>query len=135
MAEVVGVGDGPGVGLEPTALELAEHGDRARAILDQAGAGLLVRLHNRSDDFAATKALQAVNSAYARLVSHIDPCERDRLVQQAVRGRTHANLVRTRSRSLHQRAGAAVRAKPHPAMLASPAGETMRQTNAASAPG
>src|SRR5260370_3258582 len=122
MAEVVGVGDGPGVGLEPTALELAEHGDRARAILDQAGAGLLVRLHNRSDDLVATKALQAVNSASARLVSHIDPCERDRLVQQAVRGRTHANLAADQKQEPASTRGRGRTSKPHPAMLSSPAG-------------
>jgi hypothetical protein len=135
IAELVALLHRPGVDLEPTALELAEHGDRARAILYQADAGLLVPLHNRSDDFAATKALQAVNSAPARSfptsirASAIDWCSRLSGVERM------RIWPRTRSRSLHQRAGAAVRAKPHPAMLSSPAGETMRQTNAASAPG
>jgi cellulose synthase/poly-beta-1,6-N-acetylglucosamine synthase-like glycosyltransferase len=56
-----------GVDLEPTVLEGVERGDRARVILDQTKADLLVRLHNRPDDFAATRALHAVNTAAARL--------------------------------------------------------------------
>src|SRR5437899_6785587 len=80
VAELVVMLRGPGVDLEPPALELADHGDRARVILDRARADLVVRLQNRSDDFAATRALQAVNSASARLVSHTHPSEQDRVL-------------------------------------------------------
>jgi hypothetical protein len=90
---------GPGVDLEPTALELAEHGDRAQAILGRARSSLIVRLHNRSDDFAATRALQAVSSASARLVSRTDRWEQDRLVHAGLSGVERLRIwLRTRTR-------------------------------------
>ena len=49
---------------------VAEHGDGAQLVLEQARAGLLVRLHNRSDDFAATRELQAVSARLAQLKVH-----------------------------------------------------------------
>ena len=64
LADFLRAGD---AGLEPTALELVQHSDQARAILERTKADLLVRLHNRSDDFAAAKALRAVSAAAARL--------------------------------------------------------------------
>jgi hypothetical protein len=135
VAELVGVLRGPGVDLEPTALELAEHGDRARVILDRARAGLVVRLQNRSDDFAATRALQAVNSASARLVSHTLPSEQDRLLDAGLSGVDRMRIwLRTRIRRQHQPATAA-RATPRPEAPSSPAREITRHTNAASAPG
>jgi hypothetical protein len=136
VAQLVGVPRGPGVDLEPTARKLAEHGDRARVILDQARAGLVVRLQNRSDDFAATSALQAVNSASARLVSHTHPSEQDRLLDAGLSGVDRMRIwLRTRIRRQHQPADAAERATPRPDTPSSPARETTRHTNAASAPG
>jgi hypothetical protein len=127
---------GADVDLEPTALELADHGDRARVILDRARAGLVVRLQKRSDDFAATGALQAVTSASARLVSHAHPSEQDRLLDA---GRSGADRMRiwlqTRIRRQHQPADAAARATPRPDIPSSPVREVTRHTNAASAPG
>jgi hypothetical protein len=115
LAELVAVLRGAGVDVEPTALELSEHGDRARVILDQARADLLVRLHNRPDDFAATEALQAVYSASARLGPHVDRCERDRLVHAGLSGVDRMRIwLRTRIGSPRRPAGAAVRA-PRPA--------------------
>src|SRR6266545_2912704 len=64
-----------------TADVVAEHGADAQLMLDQARAGLLVRLHNRSDDFAATRELQALNALAAHLRSHIDPLESDRAMR------------------------------------------------------
>jgi hypothetical protein len=80
VVELIAALHGAGVDLEPAALELAEHGDSASVILDRARADLFVRLHNRSDDFAATIALQAVNAASARLRCSVDRSERERLV-------------------------------------------------------
>jgi hypothetical protein len=126
----------PGVDLEPTALELAEHGDRARVILDQARAGLVVRLQNRSDDFAATSALQAVNSASARLVSHTHPSEQDRVLDAGRSGVDRMRIwLRPRTKRQPQPADAAARATPSSDTPSSPARETTRRTNAASAPG
>jgi hypothetical protein len=88
---------GPGVDLESTAVELAEHGERAQVILDRARAGLIVRLQNRSDDFAATRALQAVYSASARLVSRPDPSERDRFVRAGLSGVERIRRLWTRN--------------------------------------
>ena len=136
VAELVGVLRGPGVDLEPTALELSEHGDRARVILDRARAGLVVRLRNRSDDFAATRALQAVTSASARLVSRTLPSERDRVLNAGLSGVDRMRIwLRTRIGRRHQPADAAARATPRPDTPSSPARETTRHTNAASAPG
>jgi hypothetical protein len=64
-----------GADLEPTVLELLEHDDCVRVVLDRAHADLLERLHDRSDDFAATKALQSVHAAVARLDPTGDPSE------------------------------------------------------------
>ena len=58
----------------------AERGAGAPLVLDRARAGLLVRLHNRSDDFAATNELQAISALAARRKSDIHPLESDRLV-------------------------------------------------------
>ena len=136
VAELVAVLRRPGVDLEPTALELAEHGDRARVILDRVRAGLVVRLQNRSDDFAATSALQAVNFASARLVSHIHPSEQDRVLDAARSGVDRIRIwLRTRIRRQHRPADVAARAAPRPDTTSSPARETTRHTNAASAPG
>ncbi len=136
VAELVGVLRGPGVDLEPTALELAEHGDRARVILDRARAGLVVRLQNRSDDFAATRALQALNSVSARLVSHTRPSEQDRVLDAGLSGVDRMRVwLRTRIRRQHQPADAAARATPRPDAPSSPAREIARHTNVASAPG
>ena len=134
VAELVGVLRGPGVDLEATALALADHGDRARVILDRARAGLVVRLQNRSDDFAATRALQAVNSASARLISHTQPSEQNRLLGLSGVDRMRIWL-RTRIRRRHQPEDAAPRATPRPDTPSSPARETTRHTNAPSAPG
>jgi hypothetical protein len=136
VAELVGVLRGPGVDLEPTALELAEHGDRAPVILDRARAGLVVRLQNRSDDFAATSALQAVTSASARLVSYTHPSEQDRLLDAGLSGVDRMRIwLRTRIRRQHQPADAAPRATPRPDTRPFRARETTRHTNAPSAPG
>jgi hypothetical protein len=136
VAELVGVLRGPDVDLEPTALELAEHGDRARFILDRARAGLVVRLQNRSDDFAATRALQALNSASARLVSPTLPSEQDRVLDAGLSGVDRMRIwLRTRIRRQHQPADAAARAIPRPDAPSSPARDITRYTNAASAPG
>ena len=136
VAELVGVLRGPGVDLEPTALELAEHGDRARVILDRARAGLVVRLQNRSDDFAATSALQALNSVSARLVSHTFPSEQDRVLDAGLSGVDRMRIwLRTRIRRQHQPADAAARATPRPDTPSPPAREITRHTNVASAPG
>ena len=136
VAELVAVLRGPGVDLESTALELADHGDGARVILDRARAGLVVRLQNRSDDFAATSALQAVNSASARLVSHTHPSEQDRVLDAGRSGVDRIRIwLRTRIRRRHQPPDAAARATPRPDTPSSPARETTRHTNAASAPG
>jgi hypothetical protein len=127
---------GPGVDLGPTARELADHGDRARVILDQARAGLVVRLQNRSDDFAATSALQAVTAASARLVSHTHPSEQDRVLDAGLSGVDRMRIwLRTRIRRPHQRADSAARAIPRPDTPSSAVRETTRHTNAASAPG
>jgi hypothetical protein len=136
VAELVGVLRGPGVDLEPTALELAQDGDRARVILDRARAGLVERLRNRSDDFAATSALQAVTSASARLVSHTHPSEQDR-IQDAGRSGVDRirNWLRTKTRRQHQPADSAAPATPRPDTTSSPARQITRHTNAASAPG
>lgn len=135
VAELVAVLRGPGVDLESTALELSENGDRARVILDRARAGLVVRLQNRSDDFAATSALQALNSASARLVSHTHPSEQDRLLDAGLSGVDRMRIwLRTRIRRQHQPADAAARATPRPDTPSS-ARETTRDTNVASAPG
>ncbi|MDQ1431317.1 MAG: hypothetical protein QOF40_1919, partial [Actinomycetota bacterium] len=56
-----------GVDLDSTILDRVARGDNARLILDETNAKLLGRLHTRSDDFAATKALQTVSTAAARL--------------------------------------------------------------------
>src|SRR5260370_17527355 len=102
---------GPGVDLEPTALELADHGDRARVILDRERACWVVRLENRSDDFAATSGLQAVNSASARLVSHTHPSEQDRVLDAGLAGVDRMRTwLRTRIRRPHQPPDAAARA-------------------------
>jgi hypothetical protein len=136
IAELVAVLRGPGVDLEPTALELADHGDRAPVILDRARAGLVVRLRNRSDDFAATRALQALNSASARLISHTHPNEQDRVLDAGLSGVDRMRIwLRTRIRRQHQPADAAPRATPRPDTPSSPARETTRHTNAPSAPG
>jgi hypothetical protein len=136
VAELVAMLRGPGVDLEPTALELTDHGDRARVILDQARAGLVVRLQNRSDDFAATRALQTVNSASARLVPHTHPSEQDRLLNAGLSGVDRMCIwLRTRIRRQHQPEDATARATPRPDTPSSPAPETTRHTNAASAPG
>jgi hypothetical protein len=136
IAELVAVLRGPGVDLEPTALELAQHGDRAHVILDRTRAGLIVRLQNRSDDFAATRALQALSSASARLVSRTDPYRQDRLVHAGLSGVERMRIwLRTRITSLHQRADAAMRTTPGHATRSSAAGQRMRHTNAAPAPG
>ena len=136
VAELVGVLRGPGVDLEPTARELADDGDRARVILDRARAGLVVRLRNRSDDFAATSALQAVTSASARLVSHTHPSEQDRVLDAGLSGVDRMRIwLRTRIRRQHQPADATARATPRPDTPSSPAREIRRHTNAASAPG
>jgi hypothetical protein len=136
VAELVAVLRGPGVDLESTALELAENGDRARVILDRARAGLVVRLQNRSDDFAATSALQAVNSASARLVSHTHPSEQDQVLDAGLSGVDRMRIwLRTRIRRQHQPPDAAARATPRPDPPSSPARATTRHTNAASAPG
>jgi hypothetical protein len=136
VAELVVMLRGPGVDLESTALELAEHGDRARAILDRARAGLVVRLQNRSDDFAATSALQAVTAASARLVSHTHPSEQDRVLDAGRSGVDRMRIwLRTRVRRQHQPTDAAAHAAPRPDTPSSPARETTRHTNATSAPG
>jgi hypothetical protein len=99
IAQLVAVLRRPGLDLEPTALELAEHGDRAQAILGRARTGLIVRLHKRSDDFAATRALQAVSSASARLVARTDQCEQDRSVRAGLSGVERLRIwLRTRIR-------------------------------------
>ena len=49
---------------------VAKHGDGAQHMLEQTRTGLLVRLHNRSDDFAATRELQAVSARLAQLKLH-----------------------------------------------------------------
>jgi hypothetical protein len=135
-AELVAVLRRPGVDLEPTALDIVDHGDRARVILDRARAGLVVRLQNRSDDFAATRALQAVNSASARLVSHTLPSEQDRVLDAGLSGVDRMRIwLRTRIRRQHQPADAAARATPRPDTPSSPARENTRHTNPASAPG
>ena len=121
VAELVGVLRGPGVDLEPAALELAEDGDRARVILDRVRAGLVERLRNRSDDFAATSALQAVTSASARLASHTHPSEQDRLVDAGLSGVDRMRIwLRTRIGRQHPSADAAVRAAPRPKRLRLP---------------
>jgi hypothetical protein len=136
VAELVAMLRGPGVDLEPTALELADHGERARVILERARDRLVVRLQNRSDDFAATGALQAVNSASARLVSHTHPSEHDRVLDADRSGVDRMRIwLRTRIRRQHQPADAAARATPRPDTPSSPARATTRDTNAASAPG
>jgi hypothetical protein len=136
IAELVALLRGPGVDLEPTALELAEHGERAHVILNRARAGLVGRLQNRSDDFAATRALQAVNAASARLVSRADRSEQDRLVHAGLSGVERLRIwLRTRTRRLHRQPDAAIRTTPRPDTLSSPAGERMRHTGAAFAPG
>jgi hypothetical protein len=115
VVELVAVLRGPGIDLEPTALELAENGDRARVILDRARAGLVVRLQKRSDDFAATSALQAINSASARLVSHTYPCEQDRLLDAGRSGVDRIRIwVRTRIRRQHQPVEARTLVEPRP---------------------
>jgi hypothetical protein len=134
VAELAAVLRGPGVDLESTALALADHGDRAPVILDKARAGLVVRLQNRSDDFAATRALQAVTSASARLISHTQPSEQNRLLGLSGVDRMRIWL-RTRIRRQHQPEDAASRATPRPDTPSSPARETTRHTNAPSAPG
>jgi hypothetical protein len=135
-AERVAVLRGPGLELEPTALDLADPGDRARVILDQARAGLVVRLQNRSDDFASTRALQAVTLASARLVSHTHPSDQDRLLDAGRSGVDRIRIwLRTRIRRHHQPEDATARAIPRPDAPLSPARETMGHTNAASAPG
>lgn len=102
----------PGVDLEPAALELADHGDRARVILDRARAGLVVRLQNRSDDFAATRALQAVSAASARLVTQADPSEQDRFVHEGLSGVERMRIwLRTKIMRRHQPADAATPAR------------------------
>jgi hypothetical protein len=94
-----------------------------------------VRLQNRSDDFAATSALQAVNSASARLVSHTHPSEQDRVLDAGLSGVDRMrSWLRTRIRRQHQPANAAAHATPRPDTPSS-ARETTRHTNAASAPG
>jgi hypothetical protein len=134
VAELVAVLRGADVDLEPTALELAEHGDRARAILDRARAGLVVRLQKRSDDFAATRALQAVNSASARLVTHAHP-RQDRLLDAGRSGVDRIRIwLRTRIGRRHQPGDAAARATPRPDIPSSPVRE-ITPSNAASAPG
>lgn len=65
--------------LEQTARELAAHGDQSGAILDRARSRLLRRLHRSSDDFAATRALQAVNAATVRLASSIGTGQSERV--------------------------------------------------------
>ena len=122
VGELVALLRGPGVNLEPTALELAEHGDRACVILDRARAGLVARLQKRSDDFAATRALQAVTAASARLVSQAHPGEQDRVLAAGLSGVDRMRIwLRKRIWPQHRPADTA--------------GETMRGTNAASAPG
>jgi hypothetical protein len=113
VAELVAVLRGPGIDLEPAAVELAENGNRARVILDRARAGLVVRLQKRSDDFAATSALQAINSASARLVSHTHPGEQDRLLDAGRSGVDRIRIwVRTRIRRQHQPADAHTLVEP-----------------------
>ena len=66
--------------------DAAPDGDDARLLLDQARSRLLVRLHRRSDDFAATIELQAVNARAAELASHADRLESDRLAHGGLSG-------------------------------------------------
>jgi hypothetical protein len=125
VAELVAMLRRPGVDLEPTALELADHGDRAPVILHQARAGLVERLQNRSDDFAATRALQALTSASARLISHTHPNEQDRLLDAGLSGVDRMRIwLRTRIRRQHQLQDAAPRATPRPDTPSFPARET-----------
>jgi hypothetical protein len=65
--------------LERTARELVAHSYQAAAILERVRTRLLSRLHRRSDDFAATNALRAVNSATARLALSVGPAQSQRL--------------------------------------------------------
>src|SRR6478736_2669989 len=57
---------------------VAEHGDGEQLRLEQTRTGLLVRLHDRSDDFAATRELQAVSARLVALKSRVHSLERDR---------------------------------------------------------
>jgi hypothetical protein len=57
---------------------VAEHGDGEQRMLERVRAGLLIRLHDRSDDFAATRELQAVSARLVELKSHVHSLERDR---------------------------------------------------------
>jgi hypothetical protein len=76
---------------------------------------LVVRLQKRSDDFAATSALQAINSASARLVSHTHPCEHDRLLDAGRSGVDRIRIwVRTRIRRQHQPVEARTLVEPRP---------------------
>ena len=62
-------------------------GDRARlVVLDRARAVLLVRLHRRPDDLAATVELQSVNAESAELTSHADSHESDQLARGGLSG-------------------------------------------------
>ena len=106
----------------------------ARSPIGRAFKGSLVDL--RPDDFAATSALQAVNSASARLVSHTLPSEQDRVLDAGLSGVDRMRIwLRTRIRRQHQPADATARATQRPDTPSPPARETTRHTNAASAPG
>jgi len=67
---IYGMTDQTPVAAQVIADVVAEHGDGSQLMLEQARADLLVRLHNRSDDFAATRELQAVSARLSQLKLH-----------------------------------------------------------------
>jgi len=87
-----------------------EHGDGEQLMLEQAHAGLLVRLHHRSDDFEATRELQAVSARLVELKSHVHSLERDRHAGRSSFERTRI-WRRSKSGGRGQRAEAAAHAR------------------------
>jgi hypothetical protein len=88
-----------------------ERGDRAQLVREQARAALLVRLHNRSDDFAATNELQAISALSGRFKSQLRPLQRDRLVHAGLSSVERTRIwLRSKAGSGGRRAEAAVRA-------------------------
>jgi hypothetical protein len=67
---------------------VVQRGDGEQLTLEQARAGLLIRLHNRSDDFAATRELQAVSARLVELKSRVHLLESDRHAKRSSLERT-----------------------------------------------
>ena len=62
--------------------------------------GLLIRLHDRSDDFAATTELRELDAESARRTALVDSPDSDRLVRQGLSGIERIRIwLRPRGRS------------------------------------